>query len=514
MRLRLLLIILLLLVVGPACTQDAEEAESPSKEPRGLVICLPKSPLNLDPRYNIDAASYRVTQVMFNGLIKKGPNMTMEPDAAEAWDLENDTTWVFRLKKGIKFHNGREMTAEDVAYTFNSILDPESKSPKRGSFTTIDHIEVRDKYTVAFYTTEPFAPLLVNLILGIVPRDAASEQGEDFAQHPVGTGPFKFKSMEADQFVELEVFEDHFKGRPKIPGIKFRVVPDDTTRYLELIKGNIDLVQNAISSDMIPVVENKEEFQVVKTNGTNYEYLAFNLEDPILSRVDVRRAVAHALNIPEMITSLLNGLARPSTGLLPPGHWAYEPEVAKYDYNPVLAADLLDQAGYTAGPDGVRFTLTYKTSLSDAAKLKAEIVQQQLKEVGIKLDIRGYDWSTLFADIKSGNFQLFSLQWVGISEPDIYHYVFHSDSVPPKGANRGHYLNPEVDALIEEGRRTLDQAKRRAAYSKIQKIIADDLPYVSLWHPTNVVIMKKNLSGFTPYPDGDLSNLWTINWKK
>ena len=506
----LALVALLAALVLPACNGTDGSARAKRQD---LVVCLAKSPLTLDPRYNTDAASYRITQVLFNGLVKKGPNMTMVPDLAERWELTDDLTWVFHLRQGVKFHNGREMKAADVAYTFQSILDPESKSPKRQSFIRVDNIEVKDDYTVIFHTDQPFAPLLVNLTLGIVPAQEAQEAGEDFAMHPVGTGPFKFISQEADQKVDLAAFDDYFMGRPGVRALTFRIIQDDTTRYLELIKGNLDFVQNAITSDMVPVVENKKEFQVIKTPGTNYEYLAFNLKDPILKDREVRAAMAHALNIPEMITALLRGLAVPATGLLPPEHWAYEPDVPKYPFDPAQANRLLDEAGYPRGEDGFRFTLTYKTSLSDQARLKAEIIQQALKQVGIKLDIRGYDWGTLFSDIKTGNFQIYSLQWVGISEPDIYYYCFDSESVPPDGANRGYYLNPNLDALIEAGRRTMDMGQRKLIYSEIQKIVAQDLPYISLWYPTNVVIMKKGLSGFTPYPDGDLSAIWKIYWK-
>ena len=509
MRTRLVLGLMLLLTVMISCRASDDEDR---KKPNSLVISLGTSPQTLDPRFNTDAASFRVTQVMFNGLVKKGPNMTLAPDLALKWEQKDELTWVFHLRSGVKFHNGREMTAEDVAYTFKSIMDPASRSPKRQSFALIDRIETPSPQTVIFHTSEPFAPLLVNLTVGIVPAGEAMEAGENFGFNPIGTGPFKFVSSQADQEIVLSSFPEYFSGKPSIEKLTYRIIPDDTTRYLELIKGNIDFVQNGITPDMVPVVENKKEFQVLKIEGTNYEYLAFNLEDPVLKSWRVRAAIAHAINIPEMIDSLLRGLAAPADGLLPPVNWAYEGDVEHFEFDPEKARRLLDEAGYPVGDDGFRFTLTYKTRLSDQAKLKAEMLQQQLKEIGIQLNIRGYDWGTMFADIKSGNFQLYSLQWVGVSEPDIYYYIFSSESIPPKGANRGRYINPEMDRLIEAGRRTMDMEKRKEIYSRIQKIAAHDLPYVSLWHPTNIVIMKKGLSGFKPYPDGSLFDLWKIRW--
>jgi len=494
----------------PACHPTSTETSR--AQTQSLIVGLPKSPLTLDPRYNIDAASYRITQVVFNGLVKKDPQMNLIPDAAASWRLADERTWVFRLKQGIKFHNGREMTAEDAAFTFRSILDPESGSPKRQAFSMIDRIEAPDRYTVVFHTREPFAPLLTSLTLGIVPAPEAEAAGEDFAVRPIGSGPFKIVTNAADRYVRLAAFEDYFRGAPKIKNLTFRIVPDDTTRYLELIKGNLDLVENAVDPDMVPVIEKNPEFQVIKEPGSNYAYLAFNLQDPVLRNQAVRRAIAHALNIRELILFLLRGQARPATGILPPSHWTYEGGVSRYEFDPAQAERLLDQAGFPRKENGFRFTLTYKTTLSDLARRKGEIIQAQLKNVGIKLDIRGFDWGTLFADIRSGNFQIYSLEWVGVSEPDIYHYVFSSKSLPPDGANRGHYLNAELDRLIEAGRRTMDLEARRAIYAEIQKIAARDLPYVSLWHPHNVVILKKGLTGFVPYPDGDLSALADMAW--
>jgi len=503
---------LLILSWWGAAACHSTDPETSRSQTQSLIVGLAKSPLTLDPRYNIDAASYRITQVVFNGLVKKDPHLNLVPDAAESWRLADERTWVFRLRPGIKFHNGREMTAADVAFTFNSILDPESGSPKRQAFSIIDRIEAPDHYTVVFHTREPFAPLLTSLTLGIVPAPEAEAAGEDFAVRPIGSGPFKIVAAAADRYVRLAAFDDYFRGAPKIKNLTFRIVPDDTTRYLELIKGNLDLVENAVDPDMVSVIEKKPEFQTIKEPGSNYAYLAFNLRDPILRNQAVRRAVAQALNIKELIVFLLRGQARPATGILPPGHWAYEGDVRRHEFDPAQAEQLLDQAGWPRKENGFRFTLTYKTTLSDLARRKAEIIQAQLKNVGIKLDIRGFDWGTLFADIRAGNFQLYSLEWVGVTEPDIYHYVFSSKSLPPDGANRGYYLNPELDRLIDTGRRTMNPDARRAIYAEIQKIAARDLPYVSLWHPDNVVILKKGLTGFVSYPDGDLSSLADVAW--
>jgi peptide/nickel transport system substrate-binding protein len=229
--------------------------------------------------------------------------------------------------------------------------------------------------------------------------------------------------------------------------------------------------------EAVPLLEKDERLTVMKGEGSNYAYLGFNLRDPILSKRRVREAIAHGLNIDEMITYLVGGCALRASGLLYPGNWAYEPGVEHYDYDLDRAARLLDEAGFTNRP--ARFRLSYKTSQNDVALRKAQYVQAQLKKLNIEVEIRSYEWSTFFADIRRGDFQLYSLEWVSITDPDIYYYIFHSKSVPPDGANRGGYSNPEVDRLLEIGRRETDRSKRAEIYRRVQKIVAHDLPYVN-----------------------------------
>ncbi|MCI0529749.1 MAG: ABC transporter substrate-binding protein, partial [Nitrospira sp.] len=432
------------------------------------------------------------------------------PELAEKWEVPDETTYVFYLRKGVRFHDGSELTAADVKYTFETILNPEFKSPKRGSYEKIKTIEALDPYTVKFTLTETFAPFLTNMVLGIVPQHAAERMGKDFSQHPIGTGPYQFKTWSSDEKLEFSVFLEYFEGRAKIDQIVYKIVPDDTVRFLELRKGTLDFVQNAIPPDVIPLVRKTKELRILTEEGTNVAYLGFNLKDPILKEKKVRQAIAHALNRDSIIKYLLKGLAQPATGLLAPSNWAYEPDVTRYEYNKELAKKLLDAAGYPDsdgdGPES-RFSLTYKTSENQLRKRIGEALQYQLKEVGIDVVLRSYEWGTFFSDITKGNFQTYTLEWVGITEPDIFHYIFHSSNIPPRGANRGQYVNPELDRLVEEGRKTLDLEKRKTIYSQVQKILAEDLPYVFLWHGTHVVVARDRVQGFIIYPAGDFTSL-------
>jgi peptide/nickel transport system substrate-binding protein len=341
------------------------------------------------------------------------------------------------------------------------------------------------------------------MTIGIVPQDAAVEMGEDFGVHPVGTGPFKFESWMQDHEVELVAWKDCFSGPPRLDELFFKIIPEDTVRVLELEKGSVQLIQNLIPADLLHRLEGKDNLKIIKKPGSTYAYLGFNMEDPILKNPAVRKAIAHAIDRESIIEHILGSLARPARGMLAPANWAYEAEVDAYDYDPEQSKQLLDKAG-VVDPDqdgpAPRMKLVYKTSQNEQSRRVAEVIQQQLAKVGIEITIKSYEWGTFFSDIRSGNFQLYSLKWVGVTDPDIFYYVFHSSGIPPDGANRGRYRRAQVDRLLEEGRRELDIAKRKDIYSAVQKFLAIDLPYVNLWHQENVVAMQKNLNGFVLYP--------------
>jgi len=493
-----------------------------SKQDRNtLVIGLESSPTNLDPRYATDANSYRLNQILFNALFKVDSLSNPVPDIVKRWENPSETTYIFQLKEGILFHDGSILTAEDVKYTFDTIIDLSSRSPHRGAFEKVKSIELLGKYTIRYSLKEPFAPFIMNLTaIGIVPKHTAHKSGSSFSRQPVGTGPFKLIDFIPDEKAVLESNVDYFEGRPRLAGIVFKIVPDSTVRLLELSQGNIHLLQNDIPPDLFPFLEKRGNLKIIRKEGTTFSYVGFNLEDPILKNKKVREAIAHAIDREAIIRYILKGLASLAGGILSPYNWAYEGDVKLFKYDRTRAIKLLDESGFK-DPDGdgpgMRFELTFKTSTDQLRKRIAEIIQQQLREVGIGINIRSYEWGTFYSDIKAGNFQLYTLSWVGITDPDVLFYIFHSSSIPPKGANRGRYINQRIDRLIEEGRTTLDIHRRKKIYSEIQKILAKDLPYVSLWHTTNVAVMDRSVNGFVVYPAGDffsLKDVWIENMEQ
>ncbi len=494
----------LLLATLIGCSDSKPTAASgPASE---IVIALEAAPTQLDPRMATDAYSERVGQLLFHKLVRVGPNLEVVGDLAESWEIPTPTRYLFHLRHGVRFHDGTPLTAADVAYTFNWIRDPENHSPHRAAYEQIKRIEVLDDDTVAFELTAPHAPFLVNMVRGIVPRHLGDTA--DYKMKPVGSGPFKLTRYEPGERLELTAFDDYVDGRPPTDRLVFRILPEDTVRLLALKKGDVHFVLNALPPDAIELLSRQDHLVVERGPGTNYSYLGFNLEDPALKRKKVRQAIAHAIDRRLIVDAIYQGQARLASGMLTPEHWAYRGDVRRYEYDPERAKALLDAAGFPDPPGPApRIKLTYKTSQNELTRRIGEVLQQQLAQVGIAVTVRSYEWGTFYADIKGGNFQLYTLSWVGITEPDMFYYVFHSDSIPPNGANRGRFRNDRVDALVTLGRTTPDRAERARIYGEVQTILAEELPYVSLWHPEVVLVRHKDLHGFQLSPTGDYTSL-------
>jgi len=501
----LILVSLLVLTACPSST--------PTESRQIMRIALETAPQRLDPRYAVDVASQRVIQLVYNGLVRLDAQAQIVPDVAQSWEMPDPTTYVFHLRQDVTWHNGERLTAADVHYTFTSLLDERTESPKRASFDKIQSIEVIDEHTIRFVLSEPFAPFLTNMTQGLIPQPRAGEAARDLDAHPMGTGPFKFDRIEPDVAVHLLAYDAYFEGRAILDGVVLRILPDAMVRLFELQKGNIDLIQNALPPDLLTQLRSDKQFAVIQAPGTNFTYLGINCQDEILKHVEVRQALAHAIDRQAVIRHVLSGLGTLADGILPAGHWAYEANVPHYAYDPERAAQLLDQAGFP-DPDGdgpqPRFQLTYKTSENEEGRRIAEVLQEQLRQVSIVVTIRSFEWGTFFGDIRAGNFQLYALTWVGVTEPDIFHYVLHSQSVPPAGANRGHYFNAQLDALLDAGRRSTSPETRRASYSQAQVLIATELPYVPLWHRTNVAVLRSTFRGYELTPSGDFRVIRTV----
>jgi peptide/nickel transport system substrate-binding protein len=476
-------------------------------DPSTLVMIIESSPTNLDPRVGLDAQSERIDDLLFDDLFTRDEHLNVQPGLVERWETPDSRTYVFHLRSGVKFHDGRPLTSRDVKWTFDSLLQGKILSTKTAAYRFVDSIDAPDASTVIFHLKEPDAPLLWSLsdgAIGIVPYGS----GNEMSRHPIGSGPFRFVSAEQDKNVIIESNDNYWGQQPRLKRVRFDVVPDATTRALELRKGSADIALNALTEDMVLTLQQKSNLQVAHALGTRLAYMGFNLRDPILKDVRVRQALAKAIDRRPIIHYLLRDFARPASNLLPPESWAYA-DVPSYDFDPSGARQLLDAAGYPA-INGIRFHLTMKTSTEESTRLLAAVLQQQLREVGIALDIRTFESATFFSDVTRGAFQLYSLRWIGGNEdPDIFDYVFHSARFPPKGANRGFYSNPRVDMLIDQARREPDQNVRKRLYTELQQILANDVPSINLWYFDNVMVHSKRVQNVSLNPSGNFDFLKT-----
>ncbi len=487
----------------------ATSACSRRPEPNTLVMMIESSPANLDPRVGIDAQSERIDELLFDALVHRDEHFNLRPWLAESWDIPDALTYVFHLRHGVRFHDGRPLTARDVKWTFDSIITRAIRTTKTGSYRFVDHIDAPDDYTVVFHLKEPWGNLLWNVSnggIGIVPYGSNSE----VTTHPIGSGPFRFVSAQQDKEVIIERNPDYWGEKARLERVRFNVVPDTTTRALELRKGSADVEINALTADMARVLENDRSVRVIRRPGTILTYLALNVRDPALRDVRVRQALAYAIDRKPLIEHLWRGLARPANSVLPPESWAYNPNLPTYPYDPARARELLDDAGYYPGVEGIRFHLTMKTSTEEYTRLLAASLQQQLREVGIALDIRSFEFATFFSDVTHGAFQMYSLRWIGgNNDPDIFEYAFHSGHTPPNGANRSYYVNPNLDKLIDDGRRSVDQQQRKRDYAEVQQILARDMPYINLWYIDNVLVHTRRVSNIEISPAGNYDFLKT-----
>jgi peptide/nickel transport system substrate-binding protein len=458
------------------------------EDPAFLRVAMVNSPTTFDPRVGVDEASQRLQPLVYSSLFTLDEHLDIVGDLASSWETPDETTYLVHLKPNVRFHDGKPLTSADVVHTFRSLLDPAFVSGRKGAYRNLAAVDAVDADTVRFTLKEPFGSFLVNLVMGIVPEGA-----QDLAHHPIGSGPYRFVRAVADDRVVLARFDGYFGAPASNPGLVLRIVPDDTMRGLELRKGAVDIVVNDLATDIVSDLEARGEVKVTPSPGCDFAYVGLNMRDPVLRDVRVRQALVHAVDRQAIVRYLRRGFAVEARGILPAISWASLPDLPEFAYDPARARALLDEAGYR-DPDGdgplPRLTLTLKTSNNEFARLQATVIQQNLRQAGVAVELRSYEFATFFSDVIRGNFQMCTLQWVGVADPDMLRRVFHSAQIPPVGWNRVFFKDPEVDALIERATRSVDRDERRQLYGDAQRRIAQAAPYISLWHKTNVLVTQ------------------------
>ena len=505
-----------ILLIAVLSLIGCHDRDSKARTDGALVFLIDSSPTNLDPRIGTDAQSQHIDELLFDGLVVRNANYQFSPGLAEHWEQPDPLTYIFHLRKNVHFHDGRLLTSRDVLWTLSSMQNGTVITPKAASYASVSKAEAPDASTVILHLSRPDNFLLVNLstgAMGIVPEGS----GREFSRRPIGSGPFRFVSEEVDKEVILERNPQSWESVAEsgsILRVRFAVVPDAITRALELRKGSADVASNSLPTDALPVLGAEKHLVVESVGGTMVQYIGFNTMSPTLRDARVRQAIACSIDLDLILKTLLAGHAKRAISLLPEQHWAWSGDVDRYSYDLARARQLLESAGYSAGSDGVRLHITMKTSTDDGTRQLAATMQQQLAQAGIALNIRSYESATFLQDLTKGSFEMYSLRWVGGNEqPDIFSYAFGSARIPPKGANRGRYANPEVDRLVGQAGESANQEERRADYVRVQQILAHDLPAFNLWYQDSILVHDRRLSGIRISPSGSFNFLKTAKWK-
>jgi peptide/nickel transport system substrate-binding protein len=462
-----------------------------------------------------DAASFGIISLVYNGLVKYDGNLNLVGDLAESWQVSPDgLTITFKLRRGVKWHDGAPCTAQDVMFTYQTMIDPKTPTAYSGDYLQVKKAEVLDDYTFRVTYEQPFAPALGSWGVSIIPRhllDGKDITRSDLGRHPVGTGPFKFQEWRAGQKIALAYNPDYFDGRPYLNGYIYLVKSDQGTLFLELKAGNID------RANLTPLQYKRQTdyprfnrmFNKYRYIPFSYIYLGYNLQDPRFADRRVRQALTCAINKKEIIEGVLLGLGEEATGPYKPGTWYYNPDVPKFPYDPNRARALLAEAGWQPNAEGILekdgrpFEFTILTNQgNDLRVMTAEIIQRRLREVGILVKIRTVEWAAFLKEfIDKGRYEAVILGWNTGLDPDQYD-IWHSSKTKPGELNFIHYQNPEVDALLVEGRHTFDREKRRQAYFRFQEILAEDQPYTFLFVPDALPAIHKRFRGIKPAPAG------------
>lgn len=521
---------LLVLVILSGCAADSTPApkkRNPSSPPAfgdSLIVGTIGEPSNLIPLLASDSASHDVAGLVYNGLVKYDKNLQLAGDLAESWDVSKDgLTITFHLRKGVKWHDGYEFSSRDVMFTYNVTISPKTPTAYAEDFKQVKNATAPDRYTFTVTYEKPFAPALASWGMNILPAhllEGADITTSPLSRKPIGTGPFRFTEWIAGQRITLDANHEYFEGRPHIARYIYRIIPDNSTMYMELKAGGIDMMglspvqyqRQTTSKDFL------ERFSKYRYPASSYVYLGYNLRHPLFSDKRVRKAMTAAINKDEIIHGALLGMGQRAHGPFKPGTWAHNPTQQDIPYDPQLSLGLLAEAGWKdTNSDGILtkngkpFQFTILTNQGNDVRLKtAQIIQQRLKRIGIDVRIRVVEWASLLSQfIDKGNFEALVMGWTISPDPDLFD-VWHSSKTGPKELNFIGYRNEEVDRLIEQGRRTFDQEERKRNYYRIQEIMVEEQPYSFLYVPDALPVVNARFRGIEPAPAGISHNL--IKW--
>ncbi|MDR2935300.1 MAG: peptide-binding protein [Candidatus Adiutrix sp.] len=469
---------------------------------------------NLIPALASDSASFAVIDRVYDGLVKLDKNLELVPALAEAWEFSEDQrTLTFKLRQGVSWHDGQPFTARDALFTYELMVDPGTPTAYANSFQQIEKAEAVDDHTFRVTYRRPLAKALSTWSFSIMPahllegRDLAASP---LARRPVGTGPYKMEKWEAGQRVTLVANDDYFEGRPHIDRVVIKVIPDLNAQMLELEAGHIDTMN--LTPDQYEEKSGEADFKsaynVFRYPAFSYGYLGFNLERPLFQDRKVRQALAHAIDLDEIVEGVLLGLGRVANGPFKPDMWASNHDIAPYPYDPAKARALLAEAGWLERDgllvrDGRPFSFTIVTNQGNKIREQVgAIIQARLKEIGVEVKLQVIEWAAFLKEfLDRHNFDAVIMGWTIPTDPDLFD-IWHSSKNRPGELNFISYRNEEVDRLVDEARFILDQDERKKIYDRVQEILHDDVPYVFLYVPDALPVVARRFIGPEVGPGG------------
>ncbi|MGG4393435.1 ABC transporter substrate-binding protein [Paenibacillus thiaminolyticus] len=509
---------LFLTVVLAGCNNGTQSNGNESASGGTLIYGRGADSTALDPAITTEGETFIVTQQIYETLVKyKTENTEIEPGLAEKWEVTEDgLTYTFHLRKGVKFHDGTDFNAEAVVTNFQRWAQSKDEakfayySSMFGGFEgdpghVIKEVKAEDEHTVVFTLNRPQAPFLKNLAMSmfaIASPHALQEYGDDFTKNPVGTGPFKFKSWKANDMIELVKNEDYWQaGLPKLDGVKFKVIADNSARLNALMKGELDLMDGLNPSDLGQVKGNSK-LQIFERPSMNVGYFGFNTQMAPFDKKEVRQAISHLINKEALIANFYEGTAEPAKNPMPPSISGYNDDILDYEYSVEKAKALLKAAGLENGFEMDLWAMPVARPYMPDGQKVAVAIQAALKEVNIKANIVTFDWGTYLEKVQAGEAPTFMLGWTGDNgDADNFIYtLLDKDNIGSNNYSR--YSNDEVHDILIEAQSNPDEDKRNELYKKAQEIIHEEAPWVPLAHSKPQLAGIKEIQGFFPHPTG------------
>jgi len=512
-----------------------------------LVVGVPSDPEHFNALLANNSSTFSAAWSIFDCLVAYDENLSIKPALAQSWDVSRDgLSYTFHLRPNVLWHDGQPFTADDVAFWVSALLNPKVRAPSRafyGAFagyaalTDPDHpadpaslpkkpVEVLGPLTVRLNLAFPYAPFLDVLSCPggtIVPKHVLEGQDintAEFNTRPIGTGPFRMTEWRKGDHFTLQAFDRYYGGAPALRQVVFATIPDPVVRAQALKAGQIDVLDTPLYDDL-PVYARDPRLALIGGYTTLYWYLGFRVDRPVFSDLRLRQAISYGVNFDVIVRKVFGDNAVRATGPIPPNNWAYTPRVRLYPYNPAKAKQLLAEAGYTPGPDGVMqkdgrpLAFAIKTINTDQSLHDViVIIQSQLALIGVQAQVQLLDTATILRQMFSSDFDAILEGWNGHIDPDPINYtVWHSSQWNTR--NILHYKNPEVDRLLDDARAALDQGRRRALYARFQQVLADDAPTVWGYYPKRIYVYEKQLRGLTfiPLQGGVYPSLRRAKWQ-